>query len=360
MRHWFVVVAGLFCLPADAVDWRPSGPWSGSDLVLKLVDPDAQRVYATGREGLFRSDDRGLSWVALPPPPGRRDRPEGAQFAQSPVDPDRLLAVFDQRYAYRSDDGGDTWKLLLDARIPGSAGREAFTAVAIDPQQPQRLSVFLGQRSPSSRAPETGALAGWYSSDDGGVSFVYRPLEPLGLAKRCAYDSLSVEAAEYLETGRVHASLAARCGSFFEYDLQEMSRTEIRLLSTIGVQMLDAEEVPASQLIALEDAVLWRVNDLLTRLGPSGMVPTALSDGIEAVHVDAEGGLWAATGVGLRHSADNGQTWDEVDTGAIDSEIAPHTMARFSDGRLLLFTSDTVLTPNSSSRTPSTLTAGRH
>ncbi len=366
MRLLLLVLAVLVGVPAAAVDWRPAISWAGVDLELKLVDPAGQRVYATGETGLFRSDDRGATWVALAPPQNRRTLPRPAQLALTPAAPDRVLAVFDDRYAYRSDDSGQTWQLLLDARLPGSKGREAFTAVAIDPDQPQRMAVFLGLRSSSS--PDAGrvAFAGWYHSEDSGSDFVYRQMEPLGLAARCPYDSLSVEAAEYQTggSGRIFASLAAGCAPFFEYDLQLLGGERAQLISTIGVQMHFADERPASQIAGHGPSVVWRVNDLVTRVDLPASTPKALGDEIESIHLAADGSLWAATRTGVRTSADAGDTWSEVeDVGADDdaNDARAHTLVRFSNGQLLVLHEASQLAPATAARAHiSPLTAGRH
>jgi hypothetical protein len=366
MRLLLLLLVPLVGVPAAAVDWRPTISWAGADLELKLVDPTGQRVYATGETGLFRSDDRGATWIALSPPQSRRVLPRPSQLALTPADPDRVLAVFDDRYAYRSDDGGQTWQLLLDARLPGSKGHESFTAVAIDPDQPQRMSVFLGLRSSSS--PSTGrvAFAGWYGSEDSGSSFVYRQMEPLGLATQCPYASLSVEAAEYQTggSGRIFASLAAGCPPFFEYDLQLLGSERAQLVSTIGVQMHFVDERPASQVEVHGSSVLWRINDLLTRVDLPASTPKALGDEIESIHLAAEGSLWVATRTGVHTSVDAGDTWSEVEDagGAADdaNDARTHSVVRFSNGQLLILHEESQLAPASAPRShTSSLTAGR-
>jgi len=84
--------------------------------------PERQKkvLYAgTAPAGLFRSDDRGKTWEpveGLNRHPTRKDWAPGAggqclhSIQVDPHDPDRMYVAISAAGAFRTDDGGETWK----------------------------------------------------------------------------------------------------------------------------------------------------------------------------------------------------------------------------------------------------------
>jgi photosystem II stability/assembly factor-like uncharacterized protein len=108
---------------------------------LTAIDADARgRLYVTAEAGhLYRSDDGGQQWLALPSPY------EGSFFGVLPLDGDTVLAFGLRGHLYRSEDAGRSWQriatgtqaLLAGAvRLPGGtiliAGLEGVVLVSQD------------------------------------------------------------------------------------------------------------------------------------------------------------------------------------------------------------------------------------
>ena len=82
------------------------------------------RLYVAAEGGqLYRSDDRGASWRALPSPY------EGSFFGLLPIRGEGLLAFGLRGHLYKSADAGETFRLTqqddrkgLSAVLPGTAG----------------------------------------------------------------------------------------------------------------------------------------------------------------------------------------------------------------------------------------------
>jgi photosystem II stability/assembly factor-like uncharacterized protein len=95
--------------------WEFARVWH---LEPSLVDPDT--VYAGVEDAaLFRTTDGGVSWAELP---GLRTHASGPSWQPGaggmclhtlildPVDPQRMFAAISAAGAFRTDDGGETWK----------------------------------------------------------------------------------------------------------------------------------------------------------------------------------------------------------------------------------------------------------
>lgn len=128
------------------------------------ADPHVQgRAWcATRRDGVFRTDDGGMSWV----PTG----PEGQRLmtvSASPADPDLVWTGGEPSAVWRSADGGATWAAAADLEALPSSPEWAFPPrpethhvrwIACHPADPARLWVAI----------EAGALV---STTDGGASW---------------------------------------------------------------------------------------------------------------------------------------------------------------------------------------------
>jgi len=125
-----------------------------------------------GGNGVYRSKDRGETWEFVGLPTSNR-------IGRIAIDPTNEKRVFvaatghlyqegGERGLYRSEDGGTTWDLVLE----GANARTGAVDVAIDPNDPQNVLVTMwdNYREPDRRY-YTGLGTGIYRSTDGGSTF---------------------------------------------------------------------------------------------------------------------------------------------------------------------------------------------
>ncbi len=108
--------------------------------------------------GVYRSRDGGATWQRLSDP-GLPKSPAGKiDVAIAPSRPDRMFALIqtaDQGSLWRSDDAGDTWKVVSwDRRLIGRAGY--YIRVEVNPQNPDEVLI---------------ANSSFHRSTDGGLTF---------------------------------------------------------------------------------------------------------------------------------------------------------------------------------------------
>jgi photosystem II stability/assembly factor-like uncharacterized protein len=99
---------GLFVETADGGDtWSPR-EIEGTDLHLNhIARSDAGRLYIVGEAGaIYRSDDDGDTWTALPSPY------RGSFFGALPLRSDSLLVFGLRGHLFRSDDGARNWMAI--------------------------------------------------------------------------------------------------------------------------------------------------------------------------------------------------------------------------------------------------------
>ncbi|MEI6263842.1 MAG: glycosyl hydrolase [Sphingobacteriia bacterium] len=142
-----------------------------ADLVIDPKNPD--NIYATiwevyrtpykmwadvGTSGLFKSTDGGASWTELTKNPGMAKGPVGKiGVTISPADPNRVWAIVEANDGglYRSDDGGNNWKLVNNER---KLRQRAFyySRIVADPLNKDAIY---------------GLNVDFYKSVDGGITF---------------------------------------------------------------------------------------------------------------------------------------------------------------------------------------------
>nr|WKN36348.1 glycosyl hydrolase [Tunicatimonas sp. TK19036] len=166
---------GIFKTEDGGETWKKvlykSDEAGGADLIIDRTNPEVVyaslwQVYRTpwkmwgggGDSGLFKSTDGGDTWTELTRKPGM---PEGTVgkigVTVSPVDPQRVWAIVesDSGGVYRSDDAGETWKLVNNER---KLRQRAFYYSRIYADPLDKDGVY-------------GLNVGFYKSSDGGVNF---------------------------------------------------------------------------------------------------------------------------------------------------------------------------------------------
>jgi photosystem II stability/assembly factor-like uncharacterized protein len=165
--------AGQLFLSEDGGNsWAPFAHLgSGDDLVIDHIvfDPtNTQIIYAAGwglyrdEEGdVFRSDDGGVTWRALPGTHGKSIR----ALAMAPSDHNTLvIGALDG--VFRSQDAGETWARITPDNpevLENHASMKNFVSVAIDPQNPD--IVYAGTRHLPWKTSDGGK--NWHNLKDG-------------------------------------------------------------------------------------------------------------------------------------------------------------------------------------------------
>lgn len=148
------------------------------------VAPDGTLYAATGEagpgggsltyggDGVYRSRDGGKTWQNI----GLRESERIGRVVVDPHDPQRiwvaangpLFSTGGERGLYRSDDGGDTWNLVLE----GANATTGAVDVAVAPDDPEVVYATMWDRlrHPDSRDYSGGGSA-VYRSVDGGESW---------------------------------------------------------------------------------------------------------------------------------------------------------------------------------------------
>jgi len=129
-----VVDGALFASPDGAHSWqrRGAGLAAGGVQALALDPRQAGALWAAGQDQVFRSADRGVTWAAVGAPlPDRETDIRGI----APSGDGSAMVLSTHRGLYRSQDGGQSWTLLVD-NVPGHL--EAGPLVR-DPSQPSAL-----------------------------------------------------------------------------------------------------------------------------------------------------------------------------------------------------------------------------
>jgi photosystem II stability/assembly factor-like uncharacterized protein len=166
-------LGGLFRRTAQDGDWEPltRGLPSNVEVRAIAVDPSSpQVIYAGTQDGPYRSTDAGGRWERV----GFPDR-NAVIYAITyhPTRPKVMYAGTEPAALYRSEDGGDTWQRLPNARSPGHCEMGfpvRVIRIAVDPGRPDDVYVAL-------------EVSGVIRSSDGGETFTDLSAPLIELAK---------------------------------------------------------------------------------------------------------------------------------------------------------------------------------
>jgi len=154
--------------------WQRLGGGLPDDVQVRAIavhPRDAQVIFAGTQYGPYRSPDGGERWTPL----GFPDAGMTVwSFLFHPQDPNVLYAGTEPAAAYRSEDGGNTWRRLHALKAPGRVKMSFATRVtrlAADPSRPRELYAGL-------------EVDGIVRSTDGGESWEDVSHELVKLAER--------------------------------------------------------------------------------------------------------------------------------------------------------------------------------
>jgi photosystem II stability/assembly factor-like uncharacterized protein len=144
-------------LPAAGPAWTPIGPQGGPADSLAIDPSDPKVIYAGAYGGgAWKSTDGGATWKRLEGVPVQQSVDAVAALPRGVV----LAGTYDAGI-WRSSDGGATWKAVHKATQPQERLAEVHT-FAVDPKNSS--IVYAGTDS-------TGSISGVLKSTDGGVTW---------------------------------------------------------------------------------------------------------------------------------------------------------------------------------------------
>lgn len=153
-------------------DWQasPSEPYRGKQDDISFASPK-RGFYGNGSGKIFRTDDGGASWKLMLEQKGTFVRAIGFLDEQrgfaGNIGPDAFPGVTDTQLLYRTDDAGATWKPVALPDVEGARGVCAIDILAVDAvNSGHRLHkeiVHVGGR--------VGGPAALFRSDDGGTTW---------------------------------------------------------------------------------------------------------------------------------------------------------------------------------------------
>lgn len=290
-------------LHAGAVDghyWSDDrgATWQRSDLpeleVWQVRSGGGEVIYAGVQPaGLWRSEDGGESWTEVegfarlarenggwgipldPPIPGRL-----RALVIDATDPKRIAAGVEVGGIALSEDGGDSWRMVL----PG--GNPDLHMMFQHPKEPRTLFASTGYGRPDGIAEMVEGNAGVFRSDDGGETWAYawKGITPRYSRPMCIDDrspvALTVASAptafaHYKDDGGAHAML------FRSIDGGENWRSlcdQAHSPSAANFHGLNVDpEKPGGVIAGTDTGEVWRVsNGAEWTLAASGM-PSVLS-----------------------------------------------------------------------------------
>lgn len=152
---------GLFRRTPQDGEWEPltRGLPPNVEARALAIDPNnPQVIYAGTQDGPYRTTDAGERWECV----GFPDRNAAIwAITYHPTRPKVMYAGTEPAALYRSEDGGDTWRRLPNAKSPGHCEMGfpvRVIRIAVDPSRPDDVYVAL-------------EVSGVIRSSDGGETF---------------------------------------------------------------------------------------------------------------------------------------------------------------------------------------------
>jgi photosystem II stability/assembly factor-like uncharacterized protein len=134
--RFILMILALVAFPALAGVgvWTPLGPDGGSVWALAIDPDDADVVYAGTRNGVFKSTDAGVTWVAASKGLG----PTGVWVRSLALTSAAVYAGTDADGVYKSTDAGASWT-RASIGLPPSSNAPHISALVADPRSPNRV-----------------------------------------------------------------------------------------------------------------------------------------------------------------------------------------------------------------------------
>ncbi len=157
---------GLFKSTDGGDTWHPlkTGlPQDLSQIYVAIAASNPQRLYATvgsasGKLGVYRSDDGGESWVKITDDPRPSGRIGGGDLAVPKVDPKNPDIVYcASTVTMRSVDGGKTWY-----GFRGAPGGDDYQNLWINPNDP-RIILLVSDQGAIVTVNEGATWSSWYN-----------------------------------------------------------------------------------------------------------------------------------------------------------------------------------------------------
>lgn len=281
-------------LAGSAVDWRATGPWGGPVSALDVPDPDGDRAYALTYGGLYRTDDRGATWMLTPSPnPSVRYHTQ-TRIAVSRADPERIALVHADQ-AFLSGDGGQSWtELDVAAAANATEFVSIVDSVALHQANSDRLAVFLRTFDPNAGS----RLLAWISFD-AGVSFAATQVPQL---PQCATSNVgSVFAAAYaadqllyLHHNQCPGGAIARARVWSGPDLAVVGSASSGELAIVGAQFYS------------------RSGTLVTQASIAGGGASILRNDSRRVQAMGDGSIVSGAREGLFRTSNGGVAWTRI------------------------------------------------
>lgn len=186
---------GVYKSTDGGATWRHLGLPQAGTIGRIAIDPtNPNRIFVAaagflftpgGQRGLYRSDDGGETWQLVLA--GETGFTGAVDVAINPVSPNRVYAAMWDHHRgpsfrnlggvgsglFRSDDGGETWTRLQTITNPGNTELNSSPdvgriGIAIAPSNPNRVYVIAAT---SNSTGISGNFRGFYWSNDGGDTF---------------------------------------------------------------------------------------------------------------------------------------------------------------------------------------------